>query len=257
MITPPPPPPQIENDKYNSDFYKHIHEIGFNTANILIPMVLDILPKINSVVDFGCGTGTWLSVFSTLGVSEIKGFDGIWVDKKLLKIPEECFESAELDKGVSVHKKYDLAISLEVAEHLPHKASEIFVKTLVEASDIVLFSAAIPFQGGTNHVNEQWPEYWNNLFNKHNYVAIDYFRKRIWDNKNILDCYRQNIMLFVKKSKISQIRTSEEDHCINCPPMPFVLPEIYLKRDIYHISLVELYKRGIKRTIKKILGLKN
>jgi hypothetical protein len=94
------------------------------------------------------------------------------VNKNRLKIPKECFAEVELDKGISVDRKYDLAISVEVAEHLPPNAADIFIESIVKASDIVLFSAAIPFQGGTNHINEQWPEYWNKLFNKNGYYRF-------------------------------------------------------------------------------------
>jgi hypothetical protein len=221
--------------------------------------VLDVLPKINSAVDFGCGLGTWLFALNKLGVNEIKGYDGIWVNKESLKIPKECFTAVELDKGVSVDKRYDLAISVEVAEHLPEESAGLFVKSLVNASDIVLFSAAIPFQGGTEHINEQWPEYWDKIFKENGYTAIDFLRKRVWDEKNIDVVYRQNLILFVKNEKITSIKVPEGDFCIDYPPMSLVHPDTWVRnkgQSIYQISLWKLYKLGLNRTIKKILGKK-
>ena len=59
-----------------------------------------------------------------------------------------------------MNRKFDLVLSLEVAEHLPSECAEAFVESLVNLGPVILFSAAIPYQGGENHVNEQWPEYW-------------------------------------------------------------------------------------------------
>lgn len=110
------------------------------------------------------------------GVNEIRGYDGNWLDKKVLRIPHECFTAIELADGVNVDRKYDLAMSLEVAEHLPAESADLFVESLTKASDFILFSAAIPFAGGTNHINEQWPDYWNSLFNKYGYTVMDFLR---------------------------------------------------------------------------------
>ncbi|GHV65322.1 hypothetical protein FACS1894199_05700 [Bacteroidia bacterium] len=186
---------------YDADFYKANVVGSLGSAGLVLPIVLEVIPKINSAVDFGCGLGTWLAALKTLGVDEIRGYDGRWVDKGSLKISPEYFTAVELDKGVRVNKKYDLAISLEVAEHLPKQSAELFVESLVNASDIVLFSAAAPYQGGTEHINEQWPDYWANIFSKHGYIAIDYIRKRIWNIEQISYYYRQNVLLFVKKTK--------------------------------------------------------
>jgi hypothetical protein len=248
---------KIKTTQYDESFYKIVDETALNSANVVLPILLEVLPVINSAVDFGCGIGTWLSVLHKLGVGEIKGFDGLWVNQDALKIPQECFTAGELDKGVCVDKKYDLAISLEVAEHLPEASAELFIKSLTQASDIVLFSAAIPFQGGVNHINEQWPEYWNAIFNRNGYIAIDYLRKMIWDEKKVASWYRQNIMLYVKKEKADGIKVSEGNHCIKYPPMSLVLPEIYLgeKNNNCHLMpLFILYKVALIRTIATILG---
>jgi hypothetical protein len=205
-----------------------------------------------------------LSVLNKLGVSEIKGFDGAWVDKKTLKISQDCFTVTELDKSVPVDKKYDLAISLEVAEHLPKESAALFVDSLTNASDIILFSAAIPFQGGVNHINEQWPEYWDRLFREKEYIAVDFLRRKIWNEKGIAPWYRQNVMIFCKKERLYEIKVPENDYCLNKPPVSMVLPELYenkisgyeriIEKNHITVSLKILYKTGIKRTVKKLVG---
>ena len=63
----------------------------------------------------------------------------------------------DLAQPLQIDRRFDLALSLEVAEHLPPECGSEFVQTLTDLSSVILFSAAIPFQGGTDHLNEQWP----------------------------------------------------------------------------------------------------
>ena len=240
-----------DTNKYNHSFYsQHWRKV---TAFIILSKILKILPEINSAVDFGCGLGIWLAILRKLGIAEIKGYDGDWVDKETLEIPKECFTAADLSKTVSVEKRYDLAISIEVAEHLPETSAKIFVETLTKASDIVLFSAAIPYQGGLNHINEQWQGYWYNLFRELDYTGMD-IRSLIWNDGRIGVAQRQNIMLYVKKEKIGSINISGKYDSMAGKYINFVHPELYLRRNVWTISLNDLYKIAVKRTIKKLTG---
>ena len=105
-----------------------------------------------------------------------------------------------------MNKKYDLAICLEVAEHISEKNSYILLNNLTNASDVVLFSAAIPLQGGTNHINENYPTYWIKKFSKFKYEPYDCLRWKFWDDDDIEFWYRQNIMFFVKKEKMQNLK---------------------------------------------------
>jgi hypothetical protein len=60
----------------------------------------------------------------------------------------------------------------------------------------VLFSAASPHPGGTDHVNEQWPDYWAERFATHGYPVVDGLRPFIWSNSAVLPFYRQNLLMF-------------------------------------------------------------
>lgn len=185
--------------KYIHDEYVH-NELS---SSIILPLVFDIFSP-SSILDVGCGLGTWLSVSKKLGVTDVLGLDGNYLDKELLYkylSPSE-FRDVDLIYPVNLERRFDLIICLEVAEHLPEFASKNLVNSLVEHSDVILFSAAIPGQGGQNHINEQWPDYWIEIFDKKGFVFIDSIRPIIWNDKRIDFWYRQNIFFVVKKGHI-------------------------------------------------------
>jgi SAM-dependent methyltransferase len=156
-----------------------------------------------SVVDVGCGVGTWLSVCRAKEVSAVFGVDGSYVDASLLQIPQDCFKAADLAKPINIGRSFDLAISLEVAEHLPSSMAETFVRTLIALAPVILFSAAVPRQGGFRHVNEQWPSYWVSRFAAEHYLVVDAIRPRIWNDDKILYWYRQNSLIFVRQDVLA------------------------------------------------------
>ncbi len=150
---------------YDEHFYSGMHELTMYSATEVLSILEEILPPLASVVDIGCGVGTWLSVLRRKGITRVLGIDGDWVKREMLQIPSECFMPADLAQPLRHLERFDLAISLEVAEHLPPEAARGFVESLIHLADFVLFSAAIPYQGGVNHVNLQWPAYWCAYFN--------------------------------------------------------------------------------------------
>lgn len=151
----------------------------------------------SAVVDFGCGEGVWLRHFADAGVTRILGFDGAGA-RPGLAIPSDCFVETDLDRSMpSVNKPADLAVCLEVGEHLPAARAGALVSALVSAAPVVLFSAAIPGQPGTNHINCQWPEYWAELFAGHRYQAVDCIRPKVWGNSEVMFYYQQNTVLYL------------------------------------------------------------
>lgn len=183
-------------------FNHNLETYNTKAAQIVVPIIIEKFnPK--SVLDIGCGIGTWLSVFKENGVNEIFGVDGEWVDKNKLGvfIEEKDFLSFDLRNELCLDKKFDLVLSLEVAEHIDEEFADNFVKSLVNHSDLIVFSAAIPFQVGENHVNEQWPSYWIEKFAMHGLYPDDFLRRLIWDNKDVDFWYRQNILVFCKEKQ--------------------------------------------------------
>lgn len=181
---------------------RYIHdETAHNLKDpkIIVPVIMDVLnPK--SVVDVGCGIGTFLHVFSDYGVKKLLGLDGDWVDRELLSkhISLTDFKIIDIEKGFEIEDKFELAVCLEVLEHVDSAFADITVKSLTDLSDIIVFSAAIPGQMGQNHVNEQWPEYWIDKFKKYGFTFHDVFRPVFWNNKDLARWYKQNMFLVVK-----------------------------------------------------------
>jgi SAM-dependent methyltransferase len=185
---------------YSTTFYGEQKDGSRRSAEAVLPVVMDFV-KPASVVDLGCGVGTWLAAWRALGIDDILGLDGDWVRPEMLQIPRESFRAQDLTRPVALGRRFDLAMSLEVAEHLDDRHADDFVASLVGLAPVVLFSAAIPGQGGTHHVNEQWPDYWRGKFARHGYEIVDCLRRRIWDAP-IDYCYAQNSFLYVERSRL-------------------------------------------------------
>ncbi|WP_452220374.1 class I SAM-dependent methyltransferase [Lacinutrix salivirga] len=188
----------------------------------------------DSVVDFGCGLGTFLRAFKEKGATTIYGLDGKWTNTELLSknIDLSEFKMVDLEQEIILNKQYDLAISLEVAEHLSPESASVFVKNLVHASDVVLFSAAIPNQGGQNHINEQWVNYWQEKFAVHNYVFLDVLRPLLWEEEEVNWWYKQNMFFVVKASALASFETVENSKKI----LNLIHPDHYLEKYKAHID---------------------
>jgi SAM-dependent methyltransferase len=213
-------------EEYSERFYKEHQKTSLDSADVIVPIVISLI-KPKSVLDVGCGTGAWLSTFQKKGINDILGIDGKWVNKSRLIIPKEKFVQMDLKKPSKLNRKFELALSLEVAEHLPESCADRFIDFLASASQVILFSAAIPFQGGTNHSNEKWQDYWAEKFEKRGYQAIDCIRSKVWSNKRVSFFYAQNMILFVKKDAIDKHPALKKElHCKT--PFSIVHPERYL-----------------------------
>lgn len=184
---------------YDQDFFKNQKNGSFLSARKVVPLIIEIVHP-ESVVDIGCGLGTWLKVFQEYQVNDILGVDGEYIDKSKLMIAESSFLSHDLSKSLNLNdKRFDLAISLEVAEHIRKKYAKVFIENLINLSDAIVFSAAAPRQGGTHHVNERWLQFWEQIFNDFGYELLDPFRMKIINMADVEWWYKQNIILAVKK----------------------------------------------------------
>lgn len=239
---------------YKKEFYANRHDRTLYSAETILNIVTDIVPEINSAADFGCGVGTWLHVLGEKGAEKVQGVDGPWVDTDLLRIPKTSFFHADLNSEIKLEQRYDLAISVEVAEHLEPESAENFVNSLTNTSDFILFSAAVPFQGGRNHINEQWPEYWAKLFKEKGYSVVDLVRKKIWNDDKIERWYKQNIFLYVKKEKLSELKATPEEIALNNRALPLIHPESYLSKVEKMTTLKGSFKI-FRNALKKSLGI--
>jgi hypothetical protein len=151
------------------------------------------------------------------------------VEQEMLEIPRDRFLPFDLKKPFRLDQQFDLVLSLEIAEHLPGECAETFIDSLTRLGPVIVFSAAIPFQRGTHHINEQWPDYWVKFFQAKNFVVIDCLRKKIWQNDNVQWYYAQNILLFVRQDYLdhsSQLQEQLEQNSAN--QLCMVHPKKYL-----------------------------
>ena len=188
---------------YSPDFFDFLSDSSTRSADAVVPLLIDMI-RPDSVVDVGCGVGSWLSAFQRAGVTDIVGLDGDYVPTKKLLIDPQRFVAQDVTAPFALGRRFDLAISLEVAEHLEPECAADFVAKLCQLSDNVVFSAAIPEQGGTDHRNEQWPSYWIELFAAHGYGFEDSIRPVIWNDDRVSVWFRQNILRFSRNIPVTK-----------------------------------------------------
>ncbi len=192
--------------RYGSAFYAYLNSFAVRSARHVVPLVAGALP-VTSVMDAGCGQGAWLSVWREHG-AEIMGVDGSYVDPRRLLIDGAAFRPADLAAPLDLGRRFDLVQSLEVAEHLPRAHGPAFIRMLTAHADAVLFSAAVPGQGGEHHVNERPIAYWRGLFAQQGFAAVDLVRPALRDQDDVQPWYRCNMILYVNAA--AEARLSPE-----------------------------------------------
>jgi hypothetical protein len=184
---------------YSSEFYDYIDSGSRASARTVAALILDQL-EIASLLDVGSGHGAWAAEWLKAGVKDVVAVDGHYVDAAQLAIPVQNFVSHDLSQPLELNRRFDLVQSLEVAEHLSEEHSGIFLDSLVRHGDVVLFSAAVPHQGGEHHVNEQPPEYWRRRFAARGYAPFDWLRPRLAMNPEVKAWYRFNSFLYANEA---------------------------------------------------------
>ena len=187
---------------YTPAFYGRMEEMALQSSTIIVDIIMQMFHPA-AVADVGCGTGGWLRTFAQRGVKRIQGYEAGWLDPEQVIIPREQFAAIDLSQTMPSIPPCDLVLSLEVAEHLPARMAEPLVACLCQAAPVVLFSAAVPGQGGTQHINEQPHLYWRKLFARRAYACIDAIRPRIWADRRVDWPYRQNIFLFLPEEVLA------------------------------------------------------
>ncbi|MDD7027485.1 MAG: hypothetical protein PUI46_10415 [Lachnospiraceae bacterium] len=192
----------IDNRIYNDKFHEKRNELTRYAAETVVEFLMSIVP-INSVCDVGGGVGVWVDEVKKQSSGRYKKgivLDGAYVPAGQRLVEKSEFIECDLTDRINLNEKFDLAISLEVAEHLPEVRANTFIEDIVSLSDIILFSAAIPGQGGKGHINEQPISYWVDLFKKNGYEAFDIIRPRIQAIKKIPSWYRNNTIIYCNKN---------------------------------------------------------
>ncbi|MFG0287192.1 MAG: methyltransferase domain-containing protein [Rhodopirellula sp. JB044] len=177
-------------------YYDQRHAKTIASAEQVLEIIWShIQPR--SVIDVGCGVGTWGQVAKSFGATDVRGVDSHSVPKnERVLSPDEFFERDLTSPAALDGLNAELVICLEVVEHLPDAFSDQFVASLCNSADVVLFSAAIPGQGGHGHINEKWQDIWAGIFADHGYHAFDIVRPRVWGNPDLEIWYRQNTVVY-------------------------------------------------------------
>lgn len=209
---------------YTPEVYSAWEDGSTRSARAVLGVLWPVL-RPTRVVDVGCGIGTWLAEAEKLGATVLRGFDGPWVDPASLRSPAIRFSAVDLEQELPEYERYDLAISVEVAEHVSAANADRFLESLTRLADVIIFSAAIPGQGGVSHVNEQWPSYWQRKFAARGYAAYDVIRPAVWDNPDVVWWYRQNVLLYVRDAAPAPNQSALR--ALERPSLDVVHPALY------------------------------
>jgi SAM-dependent methyltransferase len=192
---------------YSADFYDYIDAGSRASARAVAGLLLGEM-KIKSLLDVGSGHGAWAAEWQKAGVADVVAVDGAYVNRDQLAIPADLFVAHDLATSLDLKRRFDLVQSLEVAEHLPGDRAAQFVDNLTRHGDVILFSAAVPHQGGEHHVNEQPPEYWRKLFVERGYQAYDWIRPRLAGKGEVKPWYRFNSYIYANAKGAKRLSKS-------------------------------------------------
>ena len=220
--------------------YSGATPVTMGAAPKIASVVSELIGIPSSVVDLGGGGGALLKAFQEIGTQTIRCFDHPSIKQEDLVIAAENFIRWDMSKSIPKPFNCDLAISTEFAEHVPQHMSDSVVNFLTQSSDIVLFSAAIPNQGGLEHINEQRPAFWRSLFEKRQYCFIDAIRPKIVFDQTIPHWFRQNLYLYVHEDSLHKLNLTPECYSF--------IPDEY---EIVHTRILNR-KMGLNEVLKEI-----
>jgi hypothetical protein len=235
---------------YTQKFYDFYFESSFVSASEVVPYIVNAIEP-SSVLEIGSGTGAWSLAVLNCGIDDVMAVDGDWVREEALRIPKSKFVVHNLTEPFFLGRVYDLCICLEVGEHLTSAHADTLVTSLVSHAPIVLFSAAVPLQGGISHTNEQWPVYWHRKFQDHGYRPFDIVRPKFWNNDRVAYYYKQNAFLYVGAQCLDAIRDRLQRLALNAyaasSELMFIHPEKYLQLASFeNVDVKSMFKAGPK-----------
>jgi SAM-dependent methyltransferase len=193
---------------YRNDWHQAHQRKTQRSAEIIADLMLNRF-AIGSVLDIGCGHGDWLKAFADRGAPDIFGCDGPWTDVASLLIPRDRFKVQDFRQPLALDRRFDLVLSTEVGEHIEEQHARPFVRSIAAHGDLVLFGAAIPYQGGLHHVNEQWPSWWVGLFAAEGFRPFDAVRPLIWAERDVHFWYKQNALIYVREGRADLLERAE------------------------------------------------
>lgn len=189
------------DDIYHAEYYKFLDKTTSRSAPAIADSIIESFYP-DSVLDVGCGTGALLH---ELRKRDVAG-TGLEYSGEAIKYCRERdldVVKFDLESGTNPfrERKFNVVISMEVAEHLPEEVADKFVDLICEYGDQIVFTAATPGQGGKDHVNEQPHQYWIDKFHSRGFQFLEKqseeWRQK-WKNEDVASWFSQNLMLFNK-----------------------------------------------------------
>lgn len=175
---------------FDPSVYASLREGSRRSAAAVVPAVQELV-RARSVVDVGGGEGWWAAAFAELGAR------AVCIDVGTTDHSAPGVEHVEHDLQDALPSslgRFDLAVCLEVAEHVDALVGDRLIAEVCALAPVVLFSAAVPGQGGHGHINEQWPGYWVDRFASAGFSCSGALRWRFWDDERVDHWYRQNLL---------------------------------------------------------------
>lgn len=182
---------------YDAEFF-NVQARQSEPAAALIAIVIQVVINAKSVVDIGGGVGAFAAAFAYNGAEDHLVVDGDYVDRGQLLVPPERFVAADLTQPLDLGRRFDVALCLEVAEHLPEDTADVLLDTLERHSDVIVFSAAVPGQTGSHHVNEKPQSWWHLKFRERGFKAFDLVRPALWHDDRVAWWYLQNTLVYAR-----------------------------------------------------------
>jgi len=209
---------------YDKVFFQRVSRGALPTARFVLPLIHQWI-RPSSVADFGCGAGVWLQVWRELGILDVTGVES---QPPLHPVPH-AWKVGDLSQPLDLGRNVDLVQCLEVGEHLPAAAAATLVATLTRCAPVVLFSAALPGQGGWQHINERPPRYWRDLFEARGFALFDCLRHRLRKQASVRLSTAYNTFIYAHESAWHRL-PQEVTSCRIAPwtPIPDTSP-LWLK----------------------------
>ena len=241
---------EVSPQHYDALFYRYQREGSLRSARLVVPLICDALLP-GSVIDVGCGAGAWLASYQEAGVVDAVGVDGDYVDRSLLLIAAERFRAHNVAAPFDLGRRFDVVQCVEVAEHVPRDRSTALVDNLVRHGYFVVFSAAVPGQGGKDHINERPYGFWRDLFAERGYRLFDFLRPALAGKKQVEPWYRFNLLFFAHDDVIDRLPAVVRSHRIpDNANVPDTSPLVY--------RLQKLAMRGLPRAaVSRLAVLKH
>jgi SAM-dependent methyltransferase len=186
------------NSIYHHDYYEQTVEgPAAKSAPIMAASILEAFHP-RTVIDVGCGTGALLDAFRHLSC-EVYGLEYsdaalAFCHKRQLPVRKFDVTRDQIDGT-----RYDLAVSFEVAEHLPSWTAARYVDLLCRLSPLIVMSAATPGSGGTDHINERPHSYWIDRFEQRGYSFDQLNSTQLanqWKEARSAYWYSDNVLVF-------------------------------------------------------------